>query len=149
MLLRVYIHTGQAWKICLATVGFEPTNPTVARNIFQACPVWIYTQSNITQASYSPEYITPTQQISFFKRSKFPINLFHWIYWPMTQNSTMVYIYNITSLCISIRKCIYNNMLYKKGTFHHKNGTFGPLKYFRWHVPPVPSPRFLNNFRKL
>ena len=75
-----------------ATVGFEPTtfgilsnrpdrvaqleehwasipkvvgsNPTVARHIFQACPVWIYTQSNITQASYSPEYITPTQQIS-------------------------------------------------------------------------------------
>jgi hypothetical protein len=32
----------------------------VARHIFQACPVWIYTQSNITQASYSPEYITPT-----------------------------------------------------------------------------------------
>ena len=31
---------------------------------FQACPVWIYTQSNITQASYSPEYIAPTQQIS-------------------------------------------------------------------------------------
>jgi hypothetical protein len=26
----------------------------VARHIFQACPVWIYTQSNITQASYSP-----------------------------------------------------------------------------------------------
>jgi hypothetical protein len=25
-------------------------------------PVWIYTQSNITQASYSPEYITPTQR---------------------------------------------------------------------------------------
>jgi hypothetical protein len=22
--------------------------PTVARHIFQACPVWIYTQSNIT-----------------------------------------------------------------------------------------------------
>jgi hypothetical protein len=39
----------------------------VARHIFQACPVWIYTQSNITQAlaSYSPEYITPTQQISW------------------------------------------------------------------------------------
>jgi hypothetical protein len=36
----------------------------VARHIFQACPVWIYTQSNITQASYSPEYITPTQQFS-------------------------------------------------------------------------------------
>jgi hypothetical protein len=36
----------------------------VARHIFQACPVWIHTQSNTTQASYSPEYITPTQQIS-------------------------------------------------------------------------------------
>jgi hypothetical protein len=24
----------------------------VARHIFQACPVWIYTQSNITQALY-------------------------------------------------------------------------------------------------
>jgi hypothetical protein len=35
----------------------------VARHIFQACPMWIYTQSNITQGSYSPEYITPTQQI--------------------------------------------------------------------------------------
>ena len=40
--------------------------PTVARHIFQACPVWLYTQSNITQASYSPEYITPTQQISIY-----------------------------------------------------------------------------------
>jgi hypothetical protein len=30
----------------------------VARHIFQACPVWIYTQSNITQSD-----ITPTQQI--------------------------------------------------------------------------------------
>jgi hypothetical protein len=37
----------------------------VARHIFQAFPVWIYTQSNITQSSYSPEYITPTQQIYF------------------------------------------------------------------------------------
>jgi hypothetical protein len=25
MLLWVYIHTGQAWKICLSTVGIEPT----------------------------------------------------------------------------------------------------------------------------
>jgi hypothetical protein len=65
MLLWVYTHTGQAWKICLAKVGFEPRNPTVTRHIFQACPVWVYTQSNITQASYSPEYITPTQQISW------------------------------------------------------------------------------------
>jgi hypothetical protein len=28
----------------------------LARHIFQACSVWIYTQSNITQASNSPEY---------------------------------------------------------------------------------------------
>ena len=28
-------------------------NPNVAWHIFQACPVWICTQSNITQASYS------------------------------------------------------------------------------------------------
>jgi hypothetical protein len=40
--------------------------PTVVRHIFQACPVWIYTQSlRVTsQASYSPEYITPTQKKS-------------------------------------------------------------------------------------
>jgi hypothetical protein len=36
--------------------------PTVVRHIFQACPVWIYTQSTVTsQASYSPEYITPSE----------------------------------------------------------------------------------------
>ena len=49
------------WASIPKVVG---SNPTVARHIFQACPVWIYTQSNITQASYSAEYITPTQQIS-------------------------------------------------------------------------------------
>ena len=47
------------WASIPKVVG---SNPTVARHIFQACPVWIHTQSNITQASYSPEYITPTQQ---------------------------------------------------------------------------------------
>ena len=49
------------WASIPKVVG---SNPTVARHIFQACPVWIYTQSNITQASNSPEYITPTQQTS-------------------------------------------------------------------------------------
>ena len=49
------------WASIPKVVG---SNPTMVRHIFQACPVWIYTQSNITQASYSPEYITPTQQIS-------------------------------------------------------------------------------------
>jgi hypothetical protein len=32
----------------------------VVRHIFQACPVWIYTQIT-SQASYSPEYITPIE----------------------------------------------------------------------------------------
>ena len=36
--------------------------PTVAGHIFQARPVWIYTQSNITNISYSPEYTTPAQK---------------------------------------------------------------------------------------
>ena len=49
------------WASIPKVVG---SNPAVARHIFQACPVWICTQSNITQTSYSPEYITPTQQIS-------------------------------------------------------------------------------------
>jgi hypothetical protein len=36
----------------------------VARHIFQACPVW-YTLRVTSQASYSPEYTTPTRQISW------------------------------------------------------------------------------------
>jgi hypothetical protein len=32
----------------------------VVRHIFQAYPKWIYTQRVTSQASYSPEYITPT-----------------------------------------------------------------------------------------
>jgi hypothetical protein len=31
----------------------------VARHIFQACPVWIHTQSNITQAYYSSLHVSP------------------------------------------------------------------------------------------
>jgi hypothetical protein len=30
--------------------------------------VWIYTQSNITQASYSPEYITPCNTAKHFRK---------------------------------------------------------------------------------
>jgi hypothetical protein len=41
MLLCVYIHTGQAWKICLATVGIEHT-----------------TFGIVAKTSYSAEYIT-------------------------------------------------------------------------------------------
>jgi hypothetical protein len=152
MLLWVYIHTGQAWKICLATVGYtlrvtgvclvgtsspsaNPISnsplfvvmsfvsflhsivkfaslikascivtshkhlihlstlhqhskygndcdvtpsvyphraslkkyayiclPTVARYIFQACPVWIYTQSNITSIIFAWVHYTNTEK---------------------------------------------------------------------------------------
>jgi hypothetical protein len=31
--------------------------PTVARHIFQACPVWIYTQSNITEKFHRPVFV--------------------------------------------------------------------------------------------
>jgi hypothetical protein len=96
MLLWVYIHTGQAWKICLATVGIESTTfgilakcsanniptifqyskgrkfnipkvvgsiPAVARHIFQACPVWICTQSNITNIIFTWVHNINTQKI--------------------------------------------------------------------------------------
>jgi hypothetical protein len=46
MLLWVCIHTGQAWKIRLATVGNEPTT-------FAWCG---YTLRVTSQAAYSPEY---------------------------------------------------------------------------------------------
>ena len=36
------------------------SNPTVVRHIFQACPVWIYTQSNITSIIYSTVDISVT-----------------------------------------------------------------------------------------
>jgi hypothetical protein len=55
----VYIHTGQARKICLAMVGIEPATFGILAQIFQifgiilACPVWIYTQSNITGILFS------------------------------------------------------------------------------------------------
>jgi hypothetical protein len=45
---------GKLEKYALATVGIESYvrfPRTVARHIFQACPLWIYTQSNITNIS--------------------------------------------------------------------------------------------------
>ena len=127
MLIWVCIHTGQAWKIWLATVGIEPTTfgilaqyalptelrgqvgsrcdiselslvpsisvyisnrpdrvaqlaehwasipkvvgsiPTVARPIFFKPARCGYTLRVTSQTSYSPEYTTPTQQISIIK----------------------------------------------------------------------------------
>jgi hypothetical protein len=59
---RILEPTWPHWASIQKVVG---SIPIVARHIIQACSVWIYTQSNITEASYSPEYITPTQQISW------------------------------------------------------------------------------------
>jgi hypothetical protein len=55
----VYIDTGKARKISLATVVIEPTTFGMLAQIFQifgiilACPVWIYTQSNITDILFT------------------------------------------------------------------------------------------------
>ena len=38
------------WASIPKVVG---SNPTVVRNIFQACPVWIYTQRNITSIIFT------------------------------------------------------------------------------------------------
>ena len=38
-------HGGKYWASIPKVIG---SIPTVARHIFQACPVWIYTQSNIS-----------------------------------------------------------------------------------------------------
>jgi hypothetical protein len=35
--------------------------PTVVRHIFQACPVWIYTQSNITSIIFTWVHYTNTE----------------------------------------------------------------------------------------
>jgi hypothetical protein len=46
----------------------------VARHIFQACPVWIYTQSNITQASITDcLYLLSIQHILTKKSELFAI----------------------------------------------------------------------------
>jgi type IV secretory pathway VirB3-like protein len=51
MLLWVYIHTAQA------------SIPTVAMHIFQACAMWIYTQSNITDIIFTWVHNTNTEKI--------------------------------------------------------------------------------------
>jgi hypothetical protein len=45
----------------------------VARHIFQACPVWIYTQSNMTQALYKFCTINTTKSSSAYPREYFQI----------------------------------------------------------------------------
>jgi hypothetical protein len=42
MLLWVYIHTGQAWKICLTTVGIEPTTFGILAQFALFEIFWVY-----------------------------------------------------------------------------------------------------------
>jgi hypothetical protein len=44
----------------IPTVARHPTDSHRARHIFQACPVWIYTQSNITNIIFTWAHVTPT-----------------------------------------------------------------------------------------
>ena len=55
----LYIHTGQAWKIYLATVGFEPTT-------FGMLAWSGYTLRVAKHTSYSPEYIISWQLCIYF-----------------------------------------------------------------------------------
>ena len=41
--------------------------PTVVRHIFQACPMWIYTQSNITSIIFTRVHYTNTQKIMIIR----------------------------------------------------------------------------------
>ena len=51
-----YGNTSEHWASIPKVVG---SIPTVARHIFQACPVWIYTQSNITSIKWKGYIISP------------------------------------------------------------------------------------------
>jgi hypothetical protein len=53
--------------------------PTVARHIFQAFPVWIYTLRVTSQTSYSPEYIAHTKKSHKFEQSVYP-QVYHYIF---------------------------------------------------------------------
>ena len=100
---------------------------------FQACPVWIYTQSNITQASYSPEYITPTQQIYTISLTIYASSLSLWSFehsGPMTPPPRLLarvlkegvqFWYNDTST-VSLRKR------------SRKRSSGKPLKFTLFHV---------------
>jgi hypothetical protein len=49
--------------VCDVTLSVQGLIPTVARHIFQSCPVWIYTiQSNITNIIFTRVYNTNTEK---------------------------------------------------------------------------------------
>jgi hypothetical protein len=59
--------------------------PTVARHIFQACPVWIYTQSNITRISgevrTSPHLSYPQNPVMLYSiaLSQYNLSEYKWV----------------------------------------------------------------------
>jgi hypothetical protein len=117
MLFWVYIHTGQAWKICL---------PNVARHIFQACPVWIYTQSQsnisyITSIVFTWVHCTNTEKIKFFicscVRQNFdnfslPRSLVPKLIMPVFEQGKFVRVYDLQG---NLDKCIQEILLYGFG----------------------------------
>ena len=50
----------------------------MARHIIQACPVWIHTQSNITQAPYTL-FLAYPNSIGFYKHNVVPGNYVLWV----------------------------------------------------------------------
>jgi hypothetical protein len=47
---------------------YQCSTPTVARHIFQACPVWIHTQSNITSIIFTWVHYTNTEKIMMARK---------------------------------------------------------------------------------
>jgi hypothetical protein len=77
----------------------------VVRHIFQACPVWIYTQSNITSIIFTWVHYTNTE------KSWFDVKFSCWTHWVIPEN-------------------FHNSQppsdilvhFYQKSTNHHQNG---------------------------
>ena len=100
MLLWVYFHTGQAWKICLATVKYAcpPCMKSMPAHrgqaYFQACPVWKYTQSNITSILFTWVHYTITANLwtlfSCNSLLKFLHLLFHFSHHPIKLHCTSI-----------------------------------------------------------
>ena len=52
---RTYDLWNTSPMLCQLSYAVVGSIPTVVRHIFQACPVWIYTQSNITSFRIAPK----------------------------------------------------------------------------------------------
>ena len=88
----------------------------------QLSPVWIYTQSNITNISYSPEYTTPTQK----KEGKFVLN----IDFIMALKPDGLCVYETTKQDSIEFQCIINidSLFYPRGTNSPRLFTPGETK---------------------